>query len=239
MQASNYLHTYYWKDLSMSQRALALVSLITLLGTTLWVVLMLAGGVPPAAFDAALARVSSPGVLFYLTYLNAALLVTIPATILMALLYTYCKPCLPDWAGRMAVIFVPVYCTLNLFAYLSQVTLVPLLADLHAQPQYSAAAEVLLRLTIQDLPGSVVGFFNGLAYAILGIPSIIFGIGLARRPGAALRVGGTLLALNGAACILGVAGFLAKIPALGFGTVAGGGLFFLALFPLTWAFFRE
>ena len=223
----------------MNARACAVLSLLTLLGTVLWLVLMIAGGVPPATFEGVLAKVSRLDALFYLTYLNAAFLVTIPATLLMAALYPMCRPYLPEWAALDGLVFVPVYSVLNLFAYLSQVTLVPLLVELHQQAVYQAAAEMLLRLAIQELPGSMVAFFNGLAYGILGIPSIIFGLGLYRKGGRAFRSGGILLALNGAACILGVAGALLQNALLGLGTMAGGALFLLALIPLAWGFFSE
>ncbi len=127
---------------------------------------------------------------------------------------------------------------MNLLVYLSQITLVPQLVEMHQQAETRAAAEALLRVAIQDLPGSTVGFFNGLAYGILGIPSIIFGIELARRSSTSLRVGGILLALNGVACITAVAGSLLDLAPLEFGSVLGGGLFLLALFLLTWGFFK-
>jgi hypothetical protein len=49
------------------------------------------------------------------------------------------------------------------------------------------------------------GQLNNPAYAILGIPSIIFGMALSRR-GRSSRLPGILLALNGGACIIGMAG---------------------------------
>ncbi len=63
----------------------------------------------------------------------------------------------------------------NLFVYLSQVTVVPSLIALRQQPEYQAAVDVLLRQVIQQWPESGAAFFNGLAYAMLGIPSLVFG----------------------------------------------------------------
>jgi hypothetical protein len=78
-----------------------------------------------------------------------------------------------------------------------------------------------------------MAFFNGLAYAVLGIPSILFGLLLWKHPGA-LRWGGLLLALNGAACILGLIGFLTGNALLTQGVMIGGFLFLAAMFPLAW-----
>ena len=220
----------------MKTRPLTILTLIVLLGTILWLVLMVASGVPET-FEAALEKVTRQGLLYNLVYLNAAFLVTLPVTLWMALLYANCRHRLPEWAAWIGLICVPVYGTLNLLVYLSQITLVPQLVEMHQQAETRAAAEALLRVAIQDLPGSTVGFFNGLAYGILGIPSIIFGIELARRGSTSLRVGGVLLVLNGVACITAVAGSLLGLAPLEFGSVLGGGLFLLALFPLTWAFF--
>jgi hypothetical protein len=55
----------------------------------------------------------------------------------------------------------------------------------------------------------------------------------------ALRRGGLLLALNGAACILGVVGFLAGNAQFSQGVMVGGVLFLLALFPISWAFLKD
>jgi len=214
-----------------------MISTITLLGTILWGILMFAGGPPAGSFDDALAKAIRLDPMFYLTYLNAAFLVTIPAVILMTLLSLYCQDVLPRWTSLMGLIFVPIYGVLNLFAYLSQITLIPALVEMYHQADTRIMAEALLMLTLQESPGSAVAFFNGLAYSILGIPSIIYGIGLFRFGGKVLRVGAIMLTLNGAACILGVFGSLFNLPVLSFGTVIGGGLFFLALLPMTWTFF--
>jgi hypothetical protein len=115
------------------------------------------------------------------------------------------------------------------------VTLVPALFDLRANLRTLETADILLRLTLQSWPASAVAFFNGLAYAILGIPSILFGLLLWKYPGA-LRWGGLLLALNGAACIMGVIGFLTGSALLSQGVMIGGMLFLLALFLISWAF---
>ena len=90
---------------------------------------------------------------------------------------------------------------------------------------------------IQAWPGSAIGILNGLAYAILGIPSIVFGL-LLIRGSAMIRAAGVLLVLNAIACFAGPIGLVAGIKVLEMGTVVGGFLFLLALFPLTVGFLR-
>jgi hypothetical protein len=79
---------------------------------------------------------------------------------------------------------------------------------------------------------------NNLAYAILGIPSIVFGMALSRR-GSSTRLPGVLLALNGVACIIGIASVVSGSGLLQQGSIIGGALFLLALIPLSLTFLRE
>jgi hypothetical protein len=214
-------------------KRLGYVSLITLVLTVTWLALLIAsmaGAGPLDTFDRVLAYAARGDALFYLSYINSALIV-VPAAMLFCELYRRYREMVP-YGALVGLIFVPVYAALNLFAYLSQITVVPGLVALRQQPEYQAAADVLLRQTIQSWPESGVAFFNGLAYAVLGIPSIVFGL-LMFRHTPPLKLAGVLLALNGAACILGVIGFLTRSDLLGMGTVAGGILFLLALVPMS------
>ena len=217
----------------------ALLSLTCLVLTALWVGLLIAdmaSAGPLETFEQVAAHASHLHGLFYATYINAALL-TLAAIAFFAALYAWLKPAAPGWAV-IGLAFVPIYGAFNLAAYLSQVTLVPALVSLRLDPLYTPAADALLRLTLQAWPGSAIAFFNGLAYGILGIPSILYGLLLQRR-GGALRWGGLLLVLNGAACILGVIGSLVGSALLSQGVMIGGILFLAAMFPLAWGFWKE
>jgi hypothetical protein len=216
----------------------AILCLICLILTVLWLGLLIADMAtagPLETFEQVAAHASRLHGLFYATYLNVALL-TVAAVALFAVLYAWLKPAAPGWIV-IGLVFTPIYGALNLVAYLSQVTLVPALVALRLDPQYTATADVLLRLTLQAWPQSAMAFFNGLAYAILGIPSMLYGALLWRRSGA-LRWGGVLLALNGVACILGVIGALTGSALLGQGALVGGVLFLAALFPLGWGLWK-
>ncbi len=224
----------------MKTKWLGWLSLITLTLTTLWLILMiwdLSSAGPLDNFEQVLGHVGKKNSMLTATYLNAGLL-TIAATAFMGGLYFYAEPISPEWS-IVGFIFVPIYGTLNLIAYFSQITLVPALLEAAADPVMADTAFLLLQQTLQLLPGSTIGFFNALAYALLGIPSIIFGLALTNGMKRPLQISGWLLLLNGIACILGVIGFTLHSDPLSLGTVLGGVLFWLALFPMTYGFFRS
>ncbi len=126
---------------------------------------------------------------------------------------------------------------MNLIAYLSQITVVPRLLQLQAMSDYRIVAQFLLRQTIQQWPGSIIFSVNNLAYAVLGIPSIIFGV-LMIKSSLGLRFGGVLLALNGVACVIGFVGIAAQNNLLSQGSLIGGVLFLLALAAMSWSFLK-
>ena len=224
----------------MNLKTLGYLSLILLTLTTIWLFLLIGNTIevgPIDTFEQAMEYVSRADWKFYLSYANAGLL-TIVATIWMVALFLYCLPKLPTWIALTGLIFTPVYCTLNLFAYFSQITAVPLLVNLHTSSTYRSSAEVALALMIQQWPGSAVAFFNSLAYAVLGIPSIIFGLTLRER-NMLLNLAGILLALNGVACILGAIGVALHNSILRSGVLIGGVFFFLCLFPMSWVLIRN
>jgi hypothetical protein len=203
------------------------VALVCLIVTIIWLVLLIYGMAvqgPVESFDEALASVVDLDLLHYLTYANATL-ITLTATMLFAGLYRYCKPQDATWSA-MGFVFVPVYTLLNLFAYLSQITIVPRLVAL--QP----GSDLLLAELVQSWPGSLVNVLNNLGYAVLGIPSIVFGLLLFRR-GQGMWLSGGLLALSGVASILAMAGIIVQSEPLSLGSIVSGLLFLLALIPLT------
>jgi len=215
------------------------ISLFCLIVTVIWLVLLIweaASAGPTETFEQALTRVAKLDAVFYMTYINAAF-ITLGVTALFAGMYVYCRPLAAEWSV-IALVFVPVYSVLNLFAYLSQVLIVPRLLDLYQMTEYRAPAEFWLRQMIQQWPNSSVYIFNNLAYAVLGIPSIIFGVLLLRQD-FWKRLAGFLLALNGIACIAGIVGIALGNSALSRGSLVGGVLFLFALIALSRAFLRR
>ena len=227
----------------MHGRTIGAIATLCLILTALWLTSYIAGLVlagPLDTFEQVLAYASDRGTLYDLIYINAAL-VTIAATMLYAGLYAHCRRSEPGWSA-IGQPFVAVYCLLNLFVYLSQITVVPRLTVLHEAGTRGPAAEMLLRQMIQSWTGSTVAFLNALGYAVLGyavlgIPSIIFGLILSQKSDGR-SLAGILLAFNGLACIVGLIGAILGDQVLRTGTVVGGVIFLLALFPLRRAMLR-
>jgi hypothetical protein len=223
----------------MPNKSIGVLALVLFVLTLLWLVFMLTGvanyGIHEN-FDELLSLLSKGDALFYVAYVNAALITAI-VTLLFASLFVYCKAKSPVWAV-IALIFVPVYSFLNLISYLSQVTLVPYLMNLSNNQNFTNASEVLLRLTVQQWPQSFIWFMNNLAYAVLGIPSVVFGIILIHDK-TLLKIAGVLLSLNGIACIIGVAGVLMHNDVLSVGSALGGAIYLVALIPLSIGFLRK
>lgn len=220
----------------MKTRSLGVLAAVSFVLTGLWLGLLIAGiarSGPVGSFEQALAAAGRLDALYYATYANAAL-ITLAVSALFAGLFAYCQPVGPGWS-LVGFIFVPVYCALNLVVYLSQITIVPQLLALQQVGNTQGTATVLLSMALQAWPGSAVSVLNNLAYAVLGIPSLIYGAMLARGHGL-LRAGGVLLALSGVACIVGMVGVILQDSLLSAGSVAGGVLFLLALVPLGPAF---
>jgi hypothetical protein len=206
---------------------LGTIALICLIFTAVWVLLLIyqastQGSAETA--DQAVAYVANLDPLFYLTYGNAAL-ITLSATMLYAGLYVMLRADAPLWAA-MGMAFLPVYGLLTLFSYMSQITIVPRLAAL--QP----GSDVLLAEMVQAWPGSAVNVLNNLGYAVLGIPSLVFGVLLAMRD-VSLRLAGILLALSGIANLVGMGGIVVQNAVLSGGSIGGGLLFLAALIPLS------
>ena len=156
----------------MKTRVVGLLALACLLGTVLWLALLItsvASGGPLTSFEQGLPHVRGLGVLFYATYINAAT-ITILAVMLFSALYVFFRPVDPVWAN-IGVAFVPIYGAMNITVYLSQVIVVPRLLELMASPEYHTLAAFALRLTVQHWHDSAVAIVNNLAYAVLGIPS--------------------------------------------------------------------
>jgi len=220
----------------MTKRTIGYMAAISLVLTTIWLVLLIGEQVnagPMETFEQVRDYTRRLGWVSWVTYINAAL-ITISVTMLFAGLYTRYRNAAPVWS-QMGLVFIPVYCAFNLTAYLLQITAVPALL---AQPAGDPVAESLLRLLLQSWPASTVAFFNTLAYALLGIPSVLYGVLMAKE-GGLLRLAGVLLVLNGFASLLGVIGIFLGSAVLSAGSLIGGVLFLAALFPLSWELLRN
>lgn len=198
------------------KQKIARLALIEAALTLLWVILMIANSLrsgPINTLEEAIKTTRRLDLLYYLTYINAALL-TGGAMLLYAAFFRFLKADFPHLA-LAGILFVPLYGALNFFVYLSQITVVPALAG-RGSPS--------LAQWLQIWQGSPIALINQIAYTLLGFASILFGIGLIRKV-SATRIAAWLLILNGAACILGLFGVLMGNPLLGMGSLIGGVLF--------------
>jgi hypothetical protein len=165
------------------------------------------------------------GLLNTLTYLNAVL-ITLTATAFFACLYEECKRIHKEWSV-IARIFVPIYCTLNLIVYFSQISIVPQLLHRMNTSKDSTIYKIIFEQFLQASPGTVISTMNQLAYGMLGIPSIIFGWIMIKNKKISV-FGGWMLLISGIACILGTAGTVMN-NVLSNGSMIGGVFFLISL----------
>jgi hypothetical protein len=203
--------------------------LVNAISTTIWVVIVVvseATAIPVVTLAEKIGALGNLNFVFYFNYINAAL-ITLFDVALFAGVYLYCRDDEPFWA-TIAVAFVPIYGLGNLLAYLSQVFMVPHLLTLYRAPETVSIATVLLGLTLHTWSGSAVEFINGLSYAILGIPSIIFSAIMFYKT-KALRAGSVLLAHSGLLSIIALIGAGLQNPILTKMSLVSGFIFLIAL----------
>lgn len=213
----------------MKTNKLWVAALLCMLFTILWLILMILSILKTGSIrtiDQAINSVMKTGLLFHFSYINAVF-VTITVTIFLICLFDYCKYLNLQWS-LIGIIFVPIYSILNLFVYFSQITIIPRLITLMNISQNPDVYRVILGQFVQGWSGSAIAVTNQLAYAILGIPSIVFGVLLIKDKEIS-TLGGWLLVLNGISCIIGIIGTVTNNEVIAAGTVAGGVLFLFAL----------
>lgn len=213
------------------QRRIRIIASVLLLMTILWIVFMILSTAPidPDWRDQDFVRwAAEKGFAYLVNYINVSLL-----TLVVVLLFSYFYVLLKEVnepAAIAGLLFIPIYGIMNLSCYSMQITLVPNLAAEALANQESLQQVVQL---IQAKPGSIMGYINGLAYAILGIPSIIYGLLLIRS---SYRLSGLFLGLNGIFCLLGIVGYLLSSDVLSLGIMAGGILFLISLICMIFEF---
>ncbi len=213
------------------EKALFYLSITLSLLTISWIVFMALSMSNYAPLidnmEDALEFVRNPGALFYINYINVIIL-TLVNTLFFALLYLYFKEEYPI-LSIAGIIFVPIYSAYNLFAYTSQISIVQSIQSIYSNPEYVDQIQVLLSQLVQAWNKSSIAFINNYAYAILGIPSIAFGIAFLNKSSIS-KLTGWFLIINGVACIIGIIGIISMNKTLSLGSVIGGVFFLLFLF---------
>ncbi|MFZ5354862.1 MAG: hypothetical protein ACOZCL_19350 [Bacillota bacterium] len=175
--------------------------------------------------------VSNPDVFYTVNYVNATVL-TFAVVWLFTLLFMYFL----DKNKKLALIglmFIPFYGVMNIVCYSIQITIVPSIA----YNTIRTSGDILFAMQlVQSKSESVIGFINGLAYSILGIPSIIYGYMLFKD---IKKISGIFLLINGALCIIGIVGYLAKNTILASGVMVGGIAFLISLVFIIFEFGKK
>jgi hypothetical protein len=206
------------------QQKIKIASFILLIQTIIWVIFT---GISMSQVNSSwvdsdfIKWAANPDIFFVGNYINATLL-TITAIILFSFLFVFLKTKYEIMA-IIGFVFLPIYGILNLLCYSIQITIVPAIA---ANSINNLAAINIVSQLIQADSKSLIGFLNGLAYALLGIPSIIYGLLLIKE---LKKYSGIILLLNGISCIIGIIGYLLGSSILSKGMMIGGILFLFSL----------
>jgi hypothetical protein len=124
--------------------------------------------------------------------------------------------------------------------YLSQITILPNIIEQASSLPPSPAVTFFTLQWMQAYDGSSIGFLNGLAYGILGIPSVTFAIALMRSTKNVFgKITGIMLILNALFCLFGVLSFRIDNIVLAQGTSLGGLVFIISILFLFLMFRKE
>ncbi|MGF1585627.1 MAG: hypothetical protein ACFCUM_09920 [Bacteroidales bacterium] len=213
------------------QNKIRVTSLILLVQTVIWLVFT---GVSMSQVESSWTSedyvdwASDPDIFFMGNYINATLL-TITAIMLFAFLYNYLKIKYGSYAS-IGFVFIPIYGVINIFCYSIQISVIPLIAinSLDSPDKIYFASQF-----IQANYTSFIGFMNGMSYAILGIPSIVYGILMFRE---LKKFSGIFISLNGVFCIIGIIGYIIENNILASGIMIGGILFMGGLVAMIFEF---
>ena len=200
------------------------VALMSLLLTVTWIIFMgiSMSQIQPTWSDMEYLKwVSQPDIFYLVNYINVTVL-TVIVIALFTVLFIYLSEKNKTLA-LLGIIFIPVYGVMNLICYSIQISIVPRVA---ANVLNTSGDILFVSQLIQSNSHTAVGFINGLAYSILGIPSIIYGYMLTNN---SMKLSGLFLLVNGVLCIVGIIGYLLQNPILSAGVMLGGIAFLISL----------
>ncbi len=213
------------------QYKVRITSIILLVQTVIWIVFT---GVSMSQVESTwtytdyVSWASKPDFFFIGNYVNATLL-TITAVVLFTFLYGFLKDKYES-SAIFGLVFIPIYGIINIVCYSIQISVVPVIAgnSIDSPDKIFFASQF-----IQANSKSIIGFMNGTAYAILGIPSIIYGILMFKE---LKKLSGVLILLNGISCIIGIVGFIVSNSILAKGIMIGGIIFLGGLAAMAFEF---
>ena len=220
----------------MKNKTIGWITLVLIITHLLWIALMglsQASSPEVTSIQEKIQAIENQKSLYIVNYLNAALL-TLITVFFMSAIFAYFRQTNSFWP-MIAFAFIPIYGLANLISYLSQISVIPSLITLFRENETQTITLVLLKLTIHTWPGSAIQTLNALAYAILGIPFIIFPL-IWFRHSKLLMISGVLLATSG---VLSIIAFIGLVAGIGFLTplsIISGIAFVTSLFPVAYYF---
>jgi hypothetical protein len=197
----------------------AFVSLFLSVTCAIFAAMSVSQGQPTSSGLEYLKWLSNPDV-FYTAYFVCAVILTLLIVVLFTLLYDYLSK-INRTAALLGIVFIPIYGAINLVCYSLQITIVPSLVA----GALSSGSDIgfVSQLILNDNQ-SVLGFIYGLAYSILAIPSIIYGLMFVKN---AKKGSGITLIIHGLLYIVGIVGFMFQNAILSQGIVLGAIAFLL------------
>ena len=183
--------------------------------------------------------VSNQNVIFFFNYFNALLLTIFGILVFTGLiLYYYQRN--QSFFVLTGLFFIPIYGLMNIFAYGSQITIIPALLSLMEIPEYEPTIKVVILLFTQIYEGTIVSTINLSAYGILAIPTILLSKELLIESDNYRRLGGLFFLLSGVTCLISIGGlFLLEYSVAGVFSVIGGFLTLFGQIPLAYTFLKE
>lgn len=225
----------------ITSKQLAYITLADLIFVSIWAITMildmLTAG-PLETSDQILDYISNPTLMFTITYFNATML-TIVTTMLFGGLYLYYKEKTNSPFLLIGILFIPVYSIMNIFAYGSQITIVPLLVTYLESAEFGSHTKFLLFQFSQNY-NSIIAIINLTAYGILGIPVIIYSWFIYHEIGLYKKTTGIFLSLSGIFPIISMISLIFQSYELaGIFSITGGFFFNIALILLFLTFIKS
>lgn len=180
-------------------------------------------------------KIVDPGIVFKICYINAVLF-TLVVVVYMSILFHFFYDQF-HLLSICAIIFVPIYGLMNLLVYSSQVIILPNLVKGISLENLTQPEIIVISNWIQLMPSSVISLINAMAYAILGIPSVLFGWAMLQINNHG-KIAGLLLILNAFTCWAGIIGIVTENKIMSFGVVLGGLLFTISV-PYIFLMFKK
>ncbi|MHA2226718.1 MAG: hypothetical protein ACXAC8_16015 [Candidatus Hodarchaeales archaeon] len=228
--------------LKISNKQFGMIVLIDIISVSFWAISIVLDTFSTGSIntlDEAFNHVSNQTFFFFLNYINGVIF-TLTTTVLFVGFYLHFHMKTRSPWLLLGLIFVPIYSLMNLFAYGSQITIIPMLLPLLEVTEYQNVIKVVILMLTQVYPGTIVNTINLAAYGILAIPSIIFARELMKQLQRAKKISGIILGLNGISCIVSILALVLLIlPLAMISSMFGGFLTLMSLIPLEIGLIRE